>query len=247
MSNCTDCGHSSFVEVDSFLTCSYCGLVAEARYTLVPDYIPMSFSDYESIHGFKPSSKIDDTISKFEIPLNLSSDNVAEARRLLDDIHGSFKGQSKSLAFTAAAIFYVSQRPISEISEKMGLPAHLICKAVTEVYELQHKKNSQVRNKYASINDTMATNSMLNRLLSKLMFIDNSQSIKIKCATLKFHDYYAKMDAIKPFKDDKLMTTYIYMACEKLRIPEGTMKNVAKACGASVSTIKNIYQTIAGK
>ena len=243
MNKCTDCGQCSFIEVDSFLTCTNCGLVAESRCTLIPDYISKSFSDFE----IKRTARIDDSISKFEVHLNLSPDNVVDARLLLDDIQQSFKGQAKSLAFTAAAIFYVSQRPISEISEKMGLATNLICKAVNEVYELQHKKNSVVKNKYLSINDNLATNALLNRLLSKLLFISNFDSVKIKCATLKFYDYYAKMDAIKPFKDDKLMTTYIYMACDKLKIREGTMKNVAMACGASVSTIKNIYNTISGK
>jgi len=243
---CTDCRRSSFVEVESYLTCTYCGLVAESRCTLVPDYIPKTFSDFDYEFPKSTRTRTEDTIDKFEFPLNLTSDMMTEARNLLKEIQGHYKGEAKSLAFIAAAIFYVSQRPISEISEKMGIPAHYICKAVTEVYDLQHKKNKIVQNKYISINDDFAVNALLNRLLSKLDF-DSSDIIKIKSSTLKFHDYFNKMDCIKPFKDDKLMTTYIFMACDKLKIREGSLKNVAVACGASVSTIKNIFKTLQEK
>jgi hypothetical protein len=54
----------------------------------------------------------------------------------------------------------------------------------------------------------------------------------------------AGADLLKPFKEDKVLATMIFMACEQLGIKDGTIKNVALSCGAAVSTIKNIRQAI---
>ena len=245
-SSCSDCGCMSFVEVDSFLTCRSCGLVAESRCILVPDYIPSSFADKEfDFKDFNKSRKIYDIIDKFEIPLNLTQEMMTNARQLLIDVKKKsvFKGEARTLAFTAAVIFYVSQRPISEIALKMGMPAQIICKAVTEIFELK-TDNYYVKKKYEANNQTSASCAMLNQLVNKLFFISDAEAIKIKCAAYKIIDYFYSKDVIKPFKDDKLMATYIYMACEKLCIREGTLKNVALSCGATVPTIRNIYQIL---
>ena len=245
---CADCGCLSFVEVDSYLTCTYCGLVAESRCILVPDFMPFTFADKEHEFYDYKSKKISDVIDKFEVPLNLTQDMMTNARQLLKDVKskGNYKGEARTLAFTAAAIYYVSQRPISDIAEKMGIFQQLICKAVTEIFELQ-TNNAHVLQKYKSMSESSVSSALLNRLVNKMHFINDSEAVKIKCSTYKLIDFFSTSNAIKPFKDDKLMATYIFMACEKLGIREGTLKNVALSCGASVPTIRNIYQILKQK
>ena len=241
MEKCTDCGCTNFVEVESYLTCSYCGLVAKEGYTLVDDFCARTFYDTEF---FEKPPKHEDVISKFEIPLNLSPPMMSAARDLLKDLQGSFRGESRTLSFAAAAVHFTSNRSIKEISEGTGLPTQLICKAVHEIFELQ-QKNKVIREKYnAASNNSAAANSLMNRLINKLLFVEDKDAIKIKCTTLKYYDFYAKLDIVKPFKDDKLMATFIFMACERLKIKEGTIKNVARACDASVPTLRNIYQVL---
>jgi transcription initiation factor TFIIIB Brf1 subunit/transcription initiation factor TFIIB len=243
---CPDCAGYRFVECESYLTCTSCGLVVQEFWQLVPSYAQKTFADTEEIQTIFNQ---EDIFVKYQDSLNLTPSMMTTAQEILDQIKSCFKGESRRNAAMSAAIFYASPRTISEISLKVGIPCNIICKAVTEIYDKLQNKNNIVREKYRLIYDAPSSqiSATINRLVNTLFFIEDTQSINIKRVVVQLHDQFRGSDIIKPFKEDKLLATYIYMACEKLQIKDGTIKNVAMSCGAAPSTLKTIRAALSKK
>jgi len=230
---CTDCGNTRFVEYESDVTCTHCGLVAQSYCIYLADYGQTTFSDREPPLKRRKDNDIFDFL---EFPLGLTEEAIATAKGILEEC--KYKGEGRRQAFIAAAIFYVTTKSITEIADIMGIPPKGVHKASTEIFETTVKYADVVYNR------TRVESQVLSRLLQKLFFLPTGYETKLKCAVFKIQDKLANSDVLKPFKEDKVLATMIYMACENLGIAEGTMKNVALACGAAVPTLKNIYKAI---
>lgn len=241
---CNDCYSTDLIERESYLVCRSCGLVSEefAQYSL--DYTHMTFADKEQI---KEEIKNEDIFTRFEEPLHLTHTMMTTAREIMDQIKGDFKGDSRKMALLAASIFYASPRNITEISETVGIQSNLICKAVTIIFDKLNVTNKIVREKYIANSDSHNHHAMaqVNRMVNRLTFVtDNAEIFKIKRTVINMYEQFRSSDVIKPFKEEKLIATYVFMACEKLKVKDGTIKNVALACGANAATIKNIRSSL---
>jgi len=244
MQRCTDCGCTNFREVESYLTCTQCGLVAAEGVTFLPDYVH-SFADYEPAFTVKPpptsSTYLNgDILDTWAAPLNLTNDMVTVIKGILEECKGLYKGDNRRFAFVAAAVHCaVPARSLPQIAETTGVPMGLIHKAMTCIYE-----QSEAARKFVSTTVISTHNATVHRLVQKLFFLPVDQEVKVKCTVMKLYNRVSTMDVIKPFKTDKLITALIFMACEKLEVKDGNINNVATACGAATSTLRNIVYSI---
>lgn len=233
---CTDCGNTRFIEFESDLTCNYCGLVVLSHCNFLSDYGQYSFFDMEGEHESKTKHKEADIFDNLEFPLGLNRSIIDVAKGILQEC--KFKGEGRRLAFVAASLYYASTKSIADISTVMGIPPKCVHRASTEIMESCVKYASIVRAR------SMVECHMLNRLLQKQFYLSPADEGLIRCTVLKMKDKTQGADVLKPFKEDKVLATMIFMACEKIGIKDGTIKNVALACGSAVSTIKNIRMSL---
>jgi len=234
---CSDCGNTKFVEYESDLTCDYCGLVAIGYCNFVCDYGQYTFADRENVYEPKiKRTKETDIFDQLEFPLGLTPAMIDTAKGILQEC--KFKGEGRRAAFVAASLYYASTKSIVEISDVMGIPNKCVYRAATEISESVVKYAPVVQNRQR------VESHMLGRYIKKLYFLSPADETRLKCAVYKIQDKTDGVDALKPFKEDKVLATMIWMACEKMGIKEGTVKNVALALGAAVPTMKNIRLSI---
>lgn len=238
---CQDCFHDNFVELEGDYLCRYCGLVAISHYSLVDTYDTLNHSEeligcQKEVQSTKNEKHILDIL---EQPLNLNETIVNNAKEILKNV--TYKGDSRRNAFIAAAIHYSSNKSVQEIAEDTGISVKDIYKASTSIFNTHLSTGNELVNKTNGSEKYIA---ILHRLIQKLFFLPKEQENSLKQNVRKKIFKYLDQPLLKPYVEDKIVSTFIYIACQELNIVDGNINNICLACKIAKATIKRIETSI---
>lgn len=193
----------------------------------------------------------DDIMSKLQHKLNLSDDTIALANEILKEYvlrsKKSYKGDRRRLYFVAAAINYASRalpsgaRTRHEICDAAEVHnTSVFSKICTEIMIALEGTDLEKRLMRVSV----GTLDIINRNISKLIFIQPKDVSAVRRSVLKIHDRVVGDDRILHMKTEKVTAGMIYMACMMNRIPHTTHENVSMTTNSSVSTIRDVETII---